>query len=45
MVISMHTKMIGVRAIKTVIDKIMGESEFKGTPNENVWCNKWQTRL
>lgn len=31
--------------IKTVIDKIMGESEFKGTPNENVWCNKWQTRL
>ena len=31
--------------IKSVIDKIMGESEFKGTPNENVWCNKWQTRL
>lgn len=27
------------------IDKIMGESEFKGTPNENVWCNKWDTRL
>ncbi len=31
--------------VKQVIDKIMGESEFKGTPNENVWCNKWQTRL
>ena len=31
--------------IKQVIDKIMGESEFKGTPNENVWCKKWQTRL
>ena len=31
--------------ITQVIDKIMGESEFKGTPNENVWCNKWQTRL
>ena len=31
--------------ITSVIDKIMGESEFKGTPNENVWCNKWQTRL
>lgn len=31
--------------IKSVVDKIMGESEFKGTPNENVWCNKWQTRL
>lgn len=31
--------------IKAVIDKIMGESEFKGTPNENVWCDKWDTRL
>ncbi len=31
--------------ISQVIDKIMGESEFKGTPNENVWCKKWQTRL
>ncbi len=31
--------------INSVIDKIMGESEFHGTPNENVWCNKWQTRL
>ncbi|MBB6445056.1 glycoside hydrolase family 3 protein [Bacillus benzoevorans] len=31
--------------IKSVIGKIMGESEFRGTANENVWCNKWQTRL
>ena len=31
--------------IKSVIDKIMGESEFHGTPNELVWCNKWDTRL
>lgn len=31
--------------ISQTIDKIMGESEFKGTPNENVWCNKWQTKL
>lgn len=31
--------------IAKTIDKIMGESEFKGTPNENVWCNKWDTRL
>jgi len=31
--------------IKAVIDKIMGESEFKGTPNETVWCGKWDTRL
>jgi beta-N-acetylhexosaminidase len=31
--------------ITKTIDKIMGESEFKGTPNELVWCDKWQTRL
>lgn len=31
--------------IKTVIDKIMGKSEFNGVPNENVWCGKWDTRL
>ncbi|MCM3768247.1 glycoside hydrolase family 3 protein [Neobacillus niacini] len=31
--------------IKAVVDKIMGESEFLGTPNENVWCDKWDTRL
>lgn len=31
--------------ITKTIDKIMGESEFKGTPNENVWCGKWDTRL
>jgi beta-N-acetylhexosaminidase len=31
--------------ITKTIDKIMGESEFKGTPNELVWCEKWQTRL
>jgi len=31
--------------IKAVVDKIMGESEFHGTPNELVWCNKWDTRL
>ncbi len=31
--------------ITKTIDKIMGESEFKGTPNELVWCDKWQTKL
>ncbi|MCX7852827.1 MAG: hypothetical protein N2383_08590 [Caldilineales bacterium] len=31
--------------IKQVIDKIMGESEFKGTPNELVWTEKWQAKL
>lgn len=31
--------------IRQTIQKIMGESEFKGTEfNENVWCNKWETR-
>ena len=32
-------------AIKQVVDKIMGKSEFKGTPNELVWADKWQARL
>lgn len=31
--------------IRQTILKIMGESEFKGTHfNENVWCEKWETR-
>ncbi|GAA0181397.1 glycoside hydrolase family 3 N-terminal domain-containing protein [Clostridium sediminicola] len=30
--------------IRQTIQKIMGESEFKGSYNENVWCNKWETR-
>ena len=42
--ILMHIKMTKI-TIKATIDKIMGESEFKGTPNENVWCGKWDTRL
>ena len=32
-------------AIQQVIDKIMGESEFKGTPNDLVWAGKWQAKL
>ncbi len=32
-------------AIKQVIDKMMGESEFKGTPNDLVWAGKWQAKL
>jgi beta-N-acetylhexosaminidase len=31
--------------IRRVIDKIMGESDFKGTPNDLVWTEKWQARL
>lgn len=31
--------------IRQTIQKIMGESEFKGTNfNEHVWCNLWETR-
>lgn len=30
--------------IRQTIQKIMGESEFKGTYNENVWCNMWETK-
>ena len=31
--------------IRQTIEKIMGESEFKGTHfNDHVWCNKWETR-
>ncbi|RIO65845.1 glycoside hydrolase family 3 protein [Staphylococcus haemolyticus] len=31
--------------LETVVDKIMGESEFKGEPNDLVWTDKWQAKL
>ena len=31
--------------LRLLVDKIMGESEFKGTPNDLVWTDKWQARL
>lgn len=31
--------------VKMMLDKICGDSEFKGTPSENVWCGRWDTRL
>jgi len=31
--------------IKQLVDKMMGESPFKGTPNDLVWTEKWQARL
>ncbi len=31
--------------IKQVVDKIMGEFEFKGKPNDLVWADKWQAKL
>ena len=32
-------------SIRAAIDKLMGRSEFRGTPNELVWANKWQAKL
>lgn len=31
--------------IRHTIEKITGVSEFTGTPNEHVWCDRWDTRL
>jgi beta-N-acetylhexosaminidase len=33
------------RSSNQVVDKIMGESKFKGTPNDPVWAGKWQAKL
>jgi beta-N-acetylhexosaminidase len=32
-------------AIRATVDKLMGLSEFEGTPNDLVWADKWQARL
>ncbi len=31
--------------IRATIQKIIGNSEFKGVYNENVWCDTWATKL
>ena len=31
--------------IRAVIEKITGQSEFKGIFNETVWCGRWDTRI
>ena len=31
--------------VREVIDKIMGESDFEGTPNDLAWAGKWQANL
>lgn len=31
--------------IEPLIAKLCGESEFKGTPDKNVWCDRWDTKL
>ena len=33
------------QAIRLVVDKIMGESPFRGTYNDLVWTEKWQAKL
>ncbi len=31
--------------VDTLIEKLCGESQFKGIPEENVWCGRWDTKL
>lgn len=31
--------------IRACIEKMTGQSEFKGKANELVWCGRWETRL
>ena len=31
--------------IRAAIEKICGKSEFKGAPEETVYCGRWETRL
>ncbi len=31
--------------IDVMIEKLCGDSEFKGVPEENVWCGRWDTKL
>jgi len=33
------------QTIRLVVDKLVGESEFRGTYNDLVWTEKWQARL
>ena len=31
--------------IRATVEKIVGQSEFKGKANDLVWCGRWDTRL
>lgn len=33
------------QTIRLVVDKLMGDSEFRGTYNDLVWTEKWQAKL
>ena len=30
--------------IHATVQKVIGNSQFKGSYNENVWCGRWDTR-
>ncbi len=30
--------------IRAAVEKITGQSEFKGKANDLVWCGRWDTR-
>ncbi|WP_426989507.1 gluconokinase, GntK/IdnK-type [Pseudarthrobacter sp. Y6] len=42
---AIHAHAGSVEAIRATIEKIMGNSEFQGTFNENVFCDSFDTRL
>ena len=31
--------------VLATLDKLEGKSEFKGSPNDLVWADKWQAKL
>lgn len=31
--------------VHALVEKMVGKSAFKGVPDENVWCGRWDTKL
>ena len=31
--------------VRALVEKLTGKSAFKGVPDENVWCERWDTKL
>ncbi len=31
--------------VHALVEKLVGKSSFKGVPDENVWCERWDTKL
>lgn len=40
-----NTYMNHPEAIHAAVEKLMGKSEFKGRYNDNVFCDRWETRF